>query len=160
MEYLKCDAIIIMFTQEPLWHGEALLDTELECDGGGAAGQAHGADAEDVECDLEAELILNGDHFLRDQGDDEAENEASWQRGNDGKLHLLPEEVHEGAHHDAGGHGAEANHYPQGGGPLLWEAELLREGDHHGALPHLDQGLRHRVAQGDQPTVPTSKHIG
>ena len=65
------------FTQEPLGHGVALLDTELEGDGGCAAGQAHCADAEDVEGDLEAELILYDDHFLRDEGDDDTENQAS-----------------------------------------------------------------------------------
>ena len=66
-----------IFTQDPLGHRVTLLDTKLEGDGGGAAGQAHGADAEDVESDLEAELILYDDHFLRDEGDDDTENEAS-----------------------------------------------------------------------------------
>ena len=69
--------IIKLVTQKPLGHRVALLNTELEGDGGGAAGQAHGADAEDVESDLEAELILYDDHFLRDEGDDDAENQAS-----------------------------------------------------------------------------------
>ena len=64
-------------TQEPLWHWVALLHRELECDGGRTAGQAHGADAEDVEADLEAQVILYNDDFLRDKCDDDAQNEAS-----------------------------------------------------------------------------------
>ena len=67
----------LSYTQKPLWHWVALLHTELECDGGRTAGQAHSADAEDVEADLEAQVILYNDDFLRDKCDDDAQNEAS-----------------------------------------------------------------------------------
>ena len=64
-------------TEEPLWHRVALLHTELECDGGRTAGQADGTDVEDIEADLEAQVILYNDDFLRDKCDDDAQHKAS-----------------------------------------------------------------------------------
>ena len=92
-----------MFTQKPLGNGVTLLHTELEGDGGRAAGEAHGADTKEVESDLEQEVILHDDHFLGDEGDNNAEDEATRQCHNDGDLHLLSEEVHEDADNYAAG---------------------------------------------------------